>query len=89
MKRLMKAMSQRFGCWIQSASTRSPAIVISGRSVSRICLGSNGRNGRIREAHAIENMFPKLALVAMNTYFSSTECGRVRDTEQSFMRSLL
>jgi hypothetical protein len=52
-------------------------------------LGSNGRNGRIREAHAIENMFPKLALVAMNTYFSSTECGRVRDTEQSFMRSLL
>ena len=74
MKRLMKAMSQRWGCSIQSASTRSPAIVISGRSVSRlvsrICFGSSGRNGSSKEAPAIEIMLPKLALVAMNTYLS-------------------
>ena len=57
-----------------TSSTRSLAMVISGRSVrkliNRICLGSIGRKGRNSEAPAMLNMLPKLALVAMNTYFS-------------------
>ena len=48
-------------------------MVISGRSVSRFvrstCLGRSGRNGRNSEAAAMLNMLPKLALVAMKTYF--------------------
>ena len=67
-------MSQRRGCSTISASTLSVAMVISGKSVSRlvsrICLGSSGRNGRNSDAPAMLNMLPKLALVAMNTYFS-------------------
>ena len=49
-------------------------MVISGKSVSRlvsrICFGNNGRNGRNSDAPAMLNMLPKLALVAMKTYFS-------------------
>jgi hypothetical protein len=49
-------------------------MVISGKSVNRlvrrICFGSIGRKGRKREAPAILNIFPKLALDAMNTYFN-------------------
>ena len=67
-------MSQRRGRSTSSASTLSVAMVISGKSVSRfvsrICLGSSGRKGRKSEAPAMLNMLPKLALVAMKTYFS-------------------
>ena len=49
-------------------------MVISGRSVSRLvsstCLGRSGKKGRNSDAAAMLNMLPKLALVAMNTYFS-------------------
>ncbi len=38
------------------------------RLVSSTCLGSNGKNGRMSDTPAMLNMFPKLALVAMNTY---------------------
>jgi len=70
----MALMSQRLGWSTISSSTMSVAIVISGMSVirlvSRICLGSNGRNGIKSDIHAMLNMFPKFALVAINTYLS-------------------
>jgi hypothetical protein len=48
-------------------------MVISGKSVirlvSKICLGKRGRKERKREAPAMLNMLPKLALVAIKTYF--------------------
>ena len=55
-------------------------LLVSGRSrgagggrtarslLTRICGASSGRNGRNSDAPAIENMLPKLALVAMKTY---------------------
>lgn len=73
MKLRINLISQCCGRCIASASTRSVAMVISGKSVnklvSRICLGSNGRKGNNSEAPAILNMLPKLALVAIKTYF--------------------
>ena len=55
------------------ASTLSEAMVISGKSVSKlvnkICLGNNGKKGKNKEAPAMLNILPKLELVAMNTYF--------------------
>src|SRR5450631_1666114 len=70
----MATMSQRRGWSTISLSTVSVAMVISGKSViklvSRICAGNNGRYGRKSDAPAMLNMLPKLALVAMKTYFS-------------------
>ena len=37
--------------------------------MSRICIGSIGRNGRKNEAAAMLNMLPKLELVPINRYF--------------------
>ena len=69
----MKLISQLCGSSTSSLSTVSVAKVISGKSVnkfvSRICVGSRGRKGRKRDAPAMLNIFPKLALVAMKTYF--------------------
>ena len=70
----MNEMSQRCGVSIISGSTRSVAIVISGKSVIKFIRstwpGSRGRNFlRKRDAPAMLNMFPKFALVAMKTYF--------------------
>jgi hypothetical protein len=49
-------------------------MVISGKSViklvRRICENNMGRKGRKRDAPAMLNMFPKLALVAIKTYFN-------------------
>ncbi len=39
------------------------------RFVNSTCLGSRGRNGRNIETPAMLNMLPKLALVAIKTYF--------------------
>ncbi len=65
-------MSQRCGSLTSYLSTVSVVIVISGKSVnklvSRICAGSRGRKGK-RDASAMLNIFPKLALLAMKTYF--------------------
>ncbi len=72
-KRLIKPRSQRCGVWMLMSSTRSVAMAISGKSVSRlvskICLGSKGKNWRNSEAPAMLNMLPKLALVAIKIYF--------------------
>jgi hypothetical protein len=47
-------------------------MAISGKPVSkwvrRICEGNMGRKGRKRDAPAMLNMFPKLALVAIKTH---------------------
>ena len=72
MNRRMKEMSH-FRGWIQSSrSMLSVAIAIDGKSVSRlvsnICLGSNGRNGSSKDAPAMLNILPKLALVAIKMY---------------------
>ena len=73
MNERMRAMFQRCGRASICSSTLSPDRVIAGRSVSmlvsRICLGSSGRNGSSSEAPAMLNMLPKFALVAMSTYF--------------------
>ena len=69
----MKPISQRRGFSTISLSTVSVAMVVSGKSVnklvSRICLGSRGRKGKKSDAPAMLNIFPKLALVAIKTYF--------------------
>jgi len=73
MNRWMNLISQRCGLSTEMESTRSVAMVISGKSVNRlvskICFGNRGRNGRNKEAPAILNILPKLALVAMKIYF--------------------
>jgi len=70
---LIRKYSHRLGVITISTSVRSVAMVISGKSVirfvNRICLGSRGRKDRNREAPAMLTMFPKLALVAIKTYF--------------------
>lgn len=72
MKLRMKVTFQRRGCSTISLSTLSVPMVVSGKSVirlvSNICLGRRGRKDRKSDAPAMLNMFPKLALVAMNTY---------------------
>ena len=73
MKLRMKPTFQRRGCSTISLSTLSVPMVVSGKSVirlvSKICPGRRGRKDRKRDAPAMLNMFPKFALVAMNTYF--------------------
>ena len=58
----------------QSSSTESDAICSDGKSVnrfvSRICFGNSGKNFKNKLAPAIENIFPKFALVATNMYFN-------------------
>src|SRR6188768_2291120 len=70
---LIKSIFHRKGFCTISGSTRSVAMVISGKSVikfvSKTCLGSKGRKFNKREAPAMLNIFPKLALLAMKTYF--------------------
>lgn len=62
-------MFHRCGRSSSPGSTRSVAIAVAGRSVSRlirrIWLASSGRKGSTIEAIAIEIMLPKLALVVM------------------------
>ena len=66
-------MSHLTGFFNQSSSTESDAICKEGKSVNkfvrRICLGKRGKNFKKRLAPAIENIFPKLALVATKIYF--------------------
>ena len=67
-------MSQRRGRAASLGVHASVAIAIAGKSdrklLSRICLGSSGRNGRNSDATAMLTMLPKLALVVMAMYFS-------------------
>lgn len=69
----MNFISHFTGLFNQSSSTESDAIYKDGKSVnkfvSRICFCKSGKNFRNRLAPAIENIFPKLALVATNIYF--------------------
>src|SRR6266568_1897439 len=82
MNRRMKPMSQRRGLCTNSSSTLSPAIVISGKSVSklmsRICFGSSGKNGRNSDAPAMLNMFPKFAHAIHEHFEIALEQDKIR-----------
>jgi hypothetical protein len=67
-------MFQRCGRLRSDGSTASNGMPSSDRSqrrlLSRICVARRGRNGKKRDATAIESMLPKLDLEPMRTYFS-------------------
>src|SRR5713226_5875735 len=73
MKSRIRLIFQRRGLWINVASTLSVGIVTWARSyrklLSKICVGSIGRNRKNNEAPAMLNILPKFELVPISRYF--------------------
>lgn len=72
MKRLIRPMLHLPGLAVCSGSTESEAMASAGKSVMKlvikICLGSIGRNGSMRDAPATLNIFPNVAPVELAGY---------------------